>query len=781
MAIEIRRAAVIGAGTMGSGIAAQLANAGIPVLLLDVVPPGASDRNVLADGALTRMRTQQPAPFMSVEAMALVTPGNVEDDLEALHEVDWIIEAVFEDPAVKTPLYMRLDAARRPGSIITSNTSTIPLQDLIAGQSAGFAADFAITHFFNPPRFMRLLELVSGPQTRPEVTAALHAVCDVRLGKGVVVCKDTPGFIANRIGTFFMYCAMHEALKHGLSVEEADAVCGKPMGLPKTGIFGLTDLVGLDLMPHIMKSFHATLPAGDAFLSLPTTFAPMERLIAAGNTGRKSKGGGFTRLVPDANGKRIREVVDLQTGAYRAERTPALASLSAARGRSALKTLVTFDDKGGQFAASLLAQSLSYAAALVPTIADRVSAVDQAMRLGYGWSFGPFELIDQLGASTFAALLTKQGIAVPALVALNKPFYRVEGGVQQELLPSGEYAAVPRDAGVIPLADVKRQSAPVMKNGSASVWDIGDGVLCLEFTSKMNTLDPDIMSMIRQVITAVGDGHGAWKALVIYNDGTNFSVGANLGLALFSLNIAMWDAIEASIADGQNTYAALQHAPFPVVSAPAGMAFGGGTEILLHSDAVQAAAESYIGLVEAGVGIIPGWGGCKEMVLRHVGPVQADPAKAMAAAGQVFQTIATTRTSTCAADARAIGYLRSSDGITMNRDRLLTDAKAKALALVPGYAPPAPRTVVLPGARGKSMLMAGVAAMAAAGKATAHDQVVADHLATVISGGDTDGTTPLDEAALLTLERTHFMQLAHTSGTLARIEHMLATGKPLRN
>ena len=781
MAIEIRRAAVVGAGTMGSGIAAQLANAGIPVLLLDIVPPGATDRNLLAAGALTRMRTQQPLPFMSAEAAALVTAGNVEDSLDALRDVDWIIEAVFEDPAVKTPLYKTLDGARRAGSIITSNTSTIPLHDLIAGQSDAFAADFAITHFFNPPRYMRLLELVSGPRTRPEVTAALHVTCDVRLGKGVVTCKDTPGFIANRIGTFFMYCAMHEALKHGLSVEEADAVCGKPMGLPKTGIFGLTDLVGLDLMPHIMKSFHATLPAGDAFLALPTTFAPMQKLIAAGNTGRKSKGGGFTRLVTDASGSRSKQVVDLATGEYRAERTPVLASLTAARGRNALRTLVAFDDRGGKFASALLAQSLSYAAALVPTIADRVSAVDTAMRLGYGWTFGPFELIDQLGASPFAALLTKHGIAVPALIAMNKPFYRVEAGVLQELLPSGEYSAVPRPAGVVALADVKRASKPVMKNGSASVWDIGDGVLCLEFTSKMNTLDPDIMSMIRQIIATVGDGKGTYKALVIQNDGENFSVGANLALAMFSLNIAAWAAVEQSIADGQNTYAALQHAPFPVVGAPAGMALGGGTEILLHCDSVQAAAETYMGLVEVGVGIIPGWGGCKELVLRHIAPVQSDAAKAMAAAGQVFQTIAMAKTSTSAADARALGYLRSSDGVTMNRERLLSDAKAKALSLVSGYVPPAPRTVVLSGARGRTMLMAGVDALAAAGKVTAHDQVVAGHLATVITGGETDGKTPIDETALLTLERAHFMQLAHTSGTLARIEHMLATGKPLRN
>jgi 3-hydroxyacyl-CoA dehydrogenase len=781
MAIEIRRAAVIGAGTMGSGIAAHLANAGVPVLLLDIVPADAADRNVLASGALTRMRTQQPAPFMSADAMALVTPGNIEDDLEALREVDWIIEAVFEDPAVKTPLYHRIDRVRKAGSIVTSNTSTIPLHDLIAGQSETFARDFAITHFFNPPRYMRLLELVSGPYTRADVTATLHAFCDERLGKGVVICKDTPGFIANRIGTFFMYCAMHEAYKHGLTVEEADAVCGKPMGLPKTGIFGLTDLVGLDLMPHIMKSFHATLPAGDAFLALPTSFAPLDALVAAGNTGRKSRGGGFTRMVPDANGVKRKEVVDLPSGTYRAERAPVLASLAAARGRGALRTLVSFDDKGGRFAASLLAQALSYAASLVPAIADRVSDVDQAMRLGYGWTYGPFELIDQLGADGFSALLTRHGLAVPPIAARALPFYRVEAGILQELLPSGEYAAVSRAAGVLSLTDIKRASKPVLKNGSASVWDIGDGVLCLEFTSKMNTIDPDIMAMIRQVVATVGDGSGPWKALVIANDGDNFSVGANLALAMFSINIAMWDTVEQSVADGQATYAALQHAPFPVVSGLAGLAFGGGTEIALHSDAIQAAAETYMGLVETGVGIIPGWGGCKEMLLRHVGPVQADPAKAMAATAHVFQTIATAKTSASAAEARTLGFLRGSDGISMNRDRVLADAKARALALVPGYAAPTARSVALSGADGKKMLMAGVASMAAAGKVTPHDQVIADALATALTGGNTPAGTPLDESALLTLERSQFMTLARTTGSLARIEHMLVTGKPLRN
>jgi 3-hydroxyacyl-CoA dehydrogenase len=778
---EIRRAAVLGAGTMGSGIAAHLANAGVPVLLLDIVPAGAAERSALAQGALQRMRTQQPAPFMSPDAAALVTPGNLEDDLAALAEVDWIVEAVLEEPAVKAALYRRIDAARRPGSIVSSNTSTIPLSVLLDGQREAFAADFAITHFFNPPRHMRLLELVTGPRTRPEVASALRDFCDVRLGKGVVTCKDTPGFIANRIGTYFMYAAMHEAQRHGLTVEEADSVCGRPMGLPKTGVFALTDLVGLDLMPHIMTSFRATLPADDAFRALPPSYAPMDALIAAGNTGRKSTGGGFYRMVVGPDGAKRKEVVDLATGHYRAERTPRLASVEAAKGRDALRILVSSDDKGGRFAKALLGAALGYAASLVPQIADRVSDVDEAMRLGYGWKFGPFELIDLLGSGAFAQALAQAGAPMPPLLATaaGRPFYRTEGGVLQELLPSGEYAAVPRAPGVLRLADIKRASKPLLKSASAAVWDIGDGVLCLEFTSKMNSLDPDIMQMLRTVMAHIGDGSGAHRALVIHNEGHNFSVGANLGLALFSLNIAMFDAVEQSVADGQQTYRALQRAPFPVVSAVQGMALGGGCELLLHSHAVQAHAESYIGLVETGVGLIPGWGGCKELLLRHVATA-TDATQALMATGKLFETIGMAKTSTSAADAKRLGYLRASDGITMNRDRLLADAKATALALVArgASAPTAAATVTLAGPAGKAMLMAAVDGMVAAGKATAHDRVTSDALATVLTG-DAGGT--MDDDALLALERKAFMGLVRTPGTLARIEHMLATGKPLRN
>jgi 3-hydroxyacyl-CoA dehydrogenase len=595
----------------------------------------------------------------------------------------------------------------------------------------------------------------------------------------VVACKDTPGFIANRIGTYFMYAAMHEAVRHGLTVEEVDAICGKPMGLPKTGVFALIDLVGLDLMPHILRSFHATLPPDDAIRALPAAFAPMDALIAAGRTGRKSAAGGFYRVRVHDDRTKTKEVVDLATGAYRAERPARLAALEAARGADALRRLVASPDAGGRFAQALLGHALGYAAALVPAIADRVSDVDEAMRLGYGWTYGPFELIDRLGAATLAGWLVAAGRPVPPLLATagDRPFYRVESGVLQELLPSGSYAAVPRAPGVLRLADVKRAGRPLFRTGSAAVWDIGDGVLCLEFTGKMNALDGEVMAAIRRVIEHIGDGRGAHRALVIHNEGEHFSVGANLGLALFSLNVAMYDAVEQSVADGQRTLAALQAAPFPVVAAPSGRALGGGCEVVLHADAVQAHAETYLGLVEAGVGLVPGWGGCKELLLRHVGGA-ADAGQGIAALGRLLETIGTARTSTSAADARRLGFLRAGDGITMNRDRLLADAKARALALVEGYAPPVPRTVTLPGPAGKAMMTAAVDAMVAAGTATPHDRVVADALATVLSGG-TGGT--LDADALLALERTAFMSLVRTPGTLARIEHLLATGTPLRN
>ncbi|AWK88893.1 3-hydroxyacyl-CoA dehydrogenase/enoyl-CoA hydratase family protein [Azospirillum thermophilum] len=777
--MKIERAAVIGAGVMGAGIAAHFANAGIPVVLLDI-PAKEGDRSAIAKGAVQKMLKTDPAPFMHPKNAKLITTGNLEDDLNLLADVDWIVEAIIENPAIKADLYKRIDPVRKPGSVVSSNTSTIPLNLLVEGQSERFRKDFLITHFFNPPRYMRLLEIVGGTDTRADALAAVADVCDRRLGKGVVHCKDTPGFIANRIGVFWIQTAVNAAVDLGLTVEEADAVGGRPMGIPKTGVFGLMDLVGLDLMPHIAKSMLATLPPNDPYRDSVREHPVIAKMIAEGYTGRKGKGG-FYRL-NKANGAKVKESVDLRTGEYRPSEKARLDSVSAA-GRD-LRKLCEHPDKGGRFARRVLAHTLAYAASLVPEIADSIVAVDEGMRLGYNWKQGPFELIDRLGTAWFAELCRSEGLPVPALVetAAGRPFYRVEDGKLQHLTTAGVYDTVVRPDGVLLLSDVKRAAGnkPVWKNGSASLWDIGDGVLCCEFTSKMNAVDGDIMAAYGKAMKLIGDGKGEWKALVIHNEADNFSVGANLGLALFALNIGMWSQIEEMVEAGQRTYRALRYAPFPVVAAPSGMALGGGCEILLHSDHVQAHAETYVGLVEVGVGLIPGWGGCTEMLARYARNPKA-PRGPMPPVATAFETISLAKVAKSAAEARDLMFLRATDGITMNRDRLLADAKAKALELAAGYTPPEKDSYVLPGPGGKAALDLFVEGFALQGKVTPHDKVVCSALAEILTGGDADISKPVGEDDLLRLERKAFMELVRTPGTIDRIEHMLTTGKPLRN
>jgi 3-hydroxyacyl-CoA dehydrogenase len=774
----IEKVGVLGAGVMGAGIAAHVANAGVPVLLLDIVPDGASDRNALAAGALARLQKAKPAAFMHPKNARLVTAGNTEDDLGELASCDWIIEAVVERLDVKREVYRRVEAVRREGSIVSSNTSTIPLARLLEGLPERFARDFLITHFFNPPRYMRLLELVTGPATRSEAAQAVRSFCDLALGKSVVACKDTPGFIANRIGTFWIEVATQEAIDLGLEVEEADAVAGRPMGFPKTGVFGLMDLVGIDLGPHIAASLLAELPADDAYRAVQREVPLVRQMIESGLTGRKGKGG-FYRL-DRVDGAKVKQAIDLATGEYRPARKPQLASLDAAK-RGGLRALLEHPDRGGRYAWRMLSQTLAYAASLVPQIADDIASVDEAMRTGYNWGKGPFELIDEIGPSWLAQRLAQEGRAVPQLltVAGEGRFYRVEEGRLQQLTVAGESRDVPRPQEVLLLADVKRASKPVARNASASLWDLGDGVLCLEFHTKMNALDDQVLAMVARAGELV-DGE-RWRALVLYNEAANFSVGANLGIALFAANVGMWPAIEETIAQGQRIFRAMKHAPFPVVGAPAGMALGGGCEILLHCDAVQAHAETYMGLVEVGVGVVPGWGGCTELLGRWAAHPKR-PGGPMPPVAKAFETISTAQVSTSAAEARDLLFLRPEDGITMNRDRLLADAKARAQALVEaGYQPPEEVEIALPGPSGRSALEMAVSGFAASGKATPHDVVVAGRLAQVLTGGDTDVTAPLPAESLHRLEREAFMALVRTPGTLARIEHMLETGKPLRN
>jgi 3-hydroxyacyl-CoA dehydrogenase len=769
----IRKVCVIGAGVMGAGIAAQVANAGVPVLLLDVVRDPAN-RNAVAEGAVAKMLKTDPAPFMSERAAKLVETGNIEDHLHKVADCDWIIEAVIERPDVKHALYAQLDAVRRPGTAISSNTSTIPLHQLIEGRSDAFAGDFLIAHFFNPPRYMRLLEVVVGPKTRADTAARVEAFADRMLGKTVVRAKDSPGFIANRIGTYWLQLGVNAAFDLGLTVEEADAIAGKPMGVPKTGIFGLIDLVGLDLMPHIQNSLQASLPPGDAFHQTLRKTPLIETMIAGGYTGRKGKGG-FYRLNSD-QGKR-REAIDLATGDYRPV-TPA-SGPSGPAGKGDIAALIGSPDKAGQYAWAVLGPTLAYVAALVPEAADDIVAIDDAMKLGYNWTYGPFELIDKIGAAALVARLEQESLPVAPLLRLvgAGSFYRVEGGKRQYLGLDGGYHDIVRPEGVLRLADIKLASKPLLKTASAALWDIGDGVVCLEFTGKMNSLDGEVMALIGKAIPLVQQ---SYKALVVYNDGPNFSAGANLGLALFAINIAAWSEVDKLVAGGQTAYKALKYAPFPVVGAPSGMALGGGCEILLHSDAIQAHAESYIGLVECGVGLVPGWGGCGEMIDRWVKSGRL-PKGPMPAVAKVFEIVSTATVSKSAANARELMILREGDAITMNRDRLLLDAKAKALSLVDGYQPPKAPEFHLPGESGHVGLNMAAASFHKRGLATDYDLVVADSLAQVLTGGPADLVDTVAEADMLALERKAFAARVRDLRTIARIEQMLETGKPLRN
>jgi 3-hydroxyacyl-CoA dehydrogenase len=771
---EIRKVGVIGAGVMGASIAAHVANAGVPVVLLDIVAKDNPNRSAIAEGAVEKLLKADPAPFMSKAAAKLVATGNTDDHLDLLADCDWIIEAVIERLDIKQALYAQIDAVRKQGSVVSSNTSTIPLANLVEGLPERFQQDFIITHFFNPPRYMRLLEVVGGAQSRPEALATVSRFADLMLGKSIVVCKDRPGFIANRLGVFWLQTAVVEAIDAGLDIEEADAIFGKPMGIPKTGVFGLLDLVGLDLMPHINASLAAALPQDDPFHAVNCPVPLVGKLIAEGYTGRKGKGG-FYRINRD-KGKR-KEAIDLATGAFRGSHKPEIEAIDVS-GRS-LARLLDHDSKHGRYAWRVLGPTLAYAAAMIGDAADEVEAIDEAMRLGYNWKFGPFELIDQLGGAWFAAKLEAGGIPVPAIlrVADGRSFYRVHDGRRQVLDLDGAYRDTVRPEGVIMLEDIKLAAAPILKNGSAALWDIGDGVACFEFTSKMNALDNDSLDLLMGSIHRVAKD---FKALVIYNEGTNFSAGANLGLALFAANIAAWAEIENLVALGQTTYRMLKYAPFPVVGAPSGMALGGGCEILLHCDAVQAHAETYVGLVEVGVGLIPGWGGCKEMLQRWftLGRLPKGPMPPIA---KVFETISTATVAKSAAEAKELLFLRPADGVTMNRYRLLADAKAMALKHVADYKPPEPQVLNLPGPSAKVALMMAVDSFARLGKATPYDLVVSGALADVLSGGDTDITQTVDEDGLLKLERDSFRRLVRQPGTLARIEHMLMTGKPLRN
>ena len=778
MSNSIENVAVIGSGVMGAGIAAHCANAGCNVLLLDIVGEE-RDRNSVANSAVKVMMKSNPEMLTHKRNAKLITTGNIEDDLSMLSEVDWVIEVVIENLDVKRDLYSNISKHIGKSTIVSSNTSTIPRRKLVENMQAEMASRFLITHFFNPPRYLPLLEVVTADEVDSSITNKISSFADNMLGKRVILCNDTPGFIGNRLGVYFIQRALKGTIDHKLTIEQADAMLGRPIGVPKTGVFGLMDLVGIDLVPHVTASLLENLPEDDPFHEIAGTGVEIvDDMLAEGYIGRKGKGG-FYRLNTEG-GQRVKEARDLNTGKYRpADRRAAFPS--AKMGKQGLRRLIDHPDRGAKFVAEVLLDTLSYAAHLVPDVSDDIYSIDTAMKIGYNWKKGPFEMMDSIGIVSMVERLEASGRGVPPMLveaAKKGSFYEIVDNETTRLTTEGKMEIIDRPTNTLKVADLKRRGTPIKKNGSASIWDMGDDILLVEYHSKMNAVDPFIIEILVDAVDIAETGD--WRGIVIGNDGANFCAGANLGLVLFAINLAAWKDVEEFIVAGQEAYQALKFCEVPVVAASAGMCLGGGAEVLLHCDAVQAHCESYIGLVEVGVGIVPAWGGCKELLgrLSEFKLVSEGP---MGAVMKAFEYIGTAKVSKSAEQARTMGFLAPNDGITMNRDRLLADAKKKAIDLAEGYCPPEPRNYVLPGETGLLALELAINDFALAGQATPHDVVVTKKLARVLTGGSTDITESVEEEEILELEREAIGWLGRQTETLDRMEHMLETGKPLRN
>ena len=775
----IDKVAVIGSGVMGAGIAAHCANAGCEVLLLDIVPEENQDRSAVARNAIQMMHKSNPEMLMHKRNAKRITPGNIEDDLHLLEDYDWVVEVIIENLEIKRNLYSKLSDYIGPSTILSSNTSTIPRSELVSELPEDISSRFLITHFFNPPRYLPLLEVVTSSEVNDDVVSRFCNFADRRLGKRVTMCNDRPGFIGNRLGVYFVQRAIKATLEHGLSVEQADAMLGRPIGLPKTGVFALMDLIGIDLIPKVGESLRSRLDQEDPFHKIT---GPGEDIIMSmieeGYTGRKGKGG-FYRLNRD-DGKKVKEARDLSSGEYRKANRRA-AFPSAKMGKRGLSALMDCDDDGARFVTDVLLDALAYAAFIVPDVCDDIYSIDGAMKVGYNWKKGPFEMMDSIGVPSMVKRLQETGREVPKFLSQAEEkgsFYSIEDGEIMRLSSSGEMVVVERPEETLNVADLKRRGKPLKRNGSASIWDMGDEVLLVEYHTKMNAMDPmNIEMLVNAVDIAESDG---FKGIVIGNDASNFCAGANLGLALFAANLGAWKDLEDFITLGQDTYQTLKYCDVPVVAASAGLCLGGGAEVLMHCDAVQAHAESYVGLVEVGVGVVPAWGGCKELLGRLVeyGLVTNGP---MGAAMKAFETIGTAQVAKSAEQASSLGFLAPSDQITMNRDRLLADAKTKVLELHEDYTPPEPRTYALPGPTGMAALSLALNDLSLSGQATPHDVVVATKLAKILTGGDSDITETLEEDDILSMEKDTFANLLKNLDTLDRVQHMLETGKPLRN
>jgi 3-hydroxyacyl-CoA dehydrogenase len=804
---RIEKTVVLGAGTMGSRIAAHFANAGLPCILLDIVPPNLpanappGDRNKIVRAGLEAAKKSKPAAFFTAALAEKIAIGNFEDDLARCAEADWIIEVVAENLEIKRNLLARVAQFRKPGAIVTTNTSGLPVHLIAEGMSEEFQQHWAGTHFFNPPRYLKLVEVIPGPKTSEQVVDSLSEFCDRRLGKGVVVAKDTPNFIANRIGTFSMLNALRLMGTLGMTVEEVDACTGPAVGWPKSATFRTADIVGLDVLVHVVKNIYETAPNDESRESYKVP-ALVEEMAKRGWLGDKT-GQGFYKKVKGEGEKEIL-TLDVNTMEYRPRQKARFASLEMGKAiedtRDRLRALVgpvlegQKGDKAQQFLWGSLSEMCLYAARRVPEISDNVVDVDRAMRWGFAWELGPFEIMDAIGVKVFAGQVQKEGRTLPpviekVLASGRKGFYESEKGTTTVFdIGSGTSKKVEEPKGIIILKSLTDAGREVERNSGASLIDLGDGVVCCEFHAKMNAIGADLIAMLHKGLKRLETD---FDALVIANHAVNFSVGANLMLVLVGAQEQEWDELHMAVKQFQNINLAIKYAPKPVVAAPQGLALGGGCEVSLHAAKIQAAAEAYIGLVEAGVGLIPGGGGTKEMMIRaNEHAASGEDLDLFHALKPVFEAIAMAKVGTSAEECRDLGYLRREDGVSMNRDRLVADAKEAALALVRGgYKPLAASWQE--GAQTTQIKVLGEQFLAGAklaihmmlrgGYASEYDAHVGRKLANILAGGPLTSPQLVSEQYVLDLEREAFVSLCGEKKTQERIAHTLKTGKPLRN
>lgn len=799
---KIRKAAVIGSGVMGAGIAAHLANVGIPAYLLDIVPTELTAdeskkgltldspvvRNRIAATGKERLQKEKPAPLAVKENLHLITVGNLEDHLFYLGDADWIIEVVVEKLDVKKNVFALVEKHRKPGSIVSSNTSGISIHAMSEGRSDEFRTHFLGTHFFNPPRYLKLLEIIPGESTSAEIVSFMMQFGEKMLGKGTVLCKDTVNFIANRIGTYGMQVTLHEMLRLGLSVDEVDALTGPVIGRPKSATFRTFDVVGLDTYVHVANNVrqNSKEPVDQEMFQIP---AFLQQMVENGWLGQKS-GQGFYKQVKSAQGKEIL-TLDYHTLDYGPRAKAAFPSLEAAKTvktvSEKLKTIVYGKDKGSEFLWNNLKKVLLYAAARVPEIADDIVSIDRAIKWGFGWELGPFETWDAIGVEKSVARMREEGETIPQLVeellaSAKTSFYEKSEGQLHAFAVGGRYAKIEQSKERINLAALKEQGKLIKKNAGASLIDLGDGVACLEFTSPNNAIGMDILQLANYAVDEVKRN---FTGLVIGNQGKHFCVGMNLAMALLEVqddNLLELDLLVNNFHKLQSRFRSMHR---PVVAAPFGMTLGGGAEICYLADRIQASPETYMGLVEVGVGLLPAGGGTKELLfcaMENVpegGTVPVDPFPFVARA---FETIAMAKVSTSGEEAKQLGYMRSTDFVSVNPDHLLHDAKQLVLSMdKEGYKPAAPRKIRVIGQSGYANLRASIRGMKLSGYISDHDELVASKVAYVLSGGSVPTGTEVTEKYILELEREAFLELLQTPKTQQRMQHMLAKGKPLRN